>query len=308
MIKDTINKLEKLKIQEIDININNLKLIGKGKNAKVYKSTIDNNPVTIKIMDLYLDTSLIKSLTMTDIISQTGINDIIISNLISKINHPIVQKFYGYQVTDKSIIMVKEWCDYDFRSFVKKCTDQNVIANLLLHYILGLRLVFQELMEGYMIDTKIDNILVRKYNDKYVNYKINGKDYKIRAYGFVPVLTDFGASVITKINNDKLLINRHMDWKKQEMENKGYWIYHSNIIDMTYLPNNFIFDKALDLFHLFYIRIYLREKQLQKNWIIQEYIKLLNKHTIHPINDYKPNMITIDDFLDNISDKIQIYK
>lgn len=309
MINDTKNKLKKLKIEEININMDNLKLLGKGKNGNVYKSIINNEPVTVKIMDLYLDTPLIKSLTMTEIISQTAIHDIIISNLISKIDHPVVQKFYGYQITDNSIIMVKEWCDYDFRSFMHKYPDENILANLLLHYILGLRLIFQQHTKGYVIDTKIDNILVRKYNEKYVTYRINGKEYKIRAYGFIPVFTDFGASVITQINDDKLLINRHTDWKrKKQKKSKGYGVSHGRIIDMMYLPNDFIFDAALDLFHLFYIRIYLQEKMLEKNWIIQEYIKLLNKHKIHSIDDYTENIITIDDFLDYINDKIQMYK
>lgn len=313
-LDNAIAILNKLRIPIANINIEqetkngmktikNLKLIGEGRNADVYKGTFDNKDASIKIMDLYLDTPIIKVFTNNKIISQTGINDIIISNLLSQINSPLIQKFYGYKIFDDYglIIMVKEWCDYDFKTFISSNNDE-VINNIFVHYLFGLKLIFQQILNGYMIDVKLENILIRRYTDEFMIYNINNKQYKVKCYGYLPVFTDFGSSIITRINNDNILINRHVDWKKQHKTMYGYWLYHGKTIDMTTLPNNYKLDTALDLFHLIFIRT-MNSKHFEPTNIsvIKLFMNMLKNRKILTIGNYFPNCLTLDNFLEKLA-------
>lgn len=260
--------LHKLKIKEIDPNkIKKEEIIGKGRNAVVYKGSYNDKKVTIKEMGLWLDTPLIKKFSIDEIISQTGINDILISNLLSKFNHPTMQRFYGYAITPKSIIMVKELIEHDFVDFIESNKNHKLVDNLILHTLLSLNLHFQEYAIGEHHDMRLSNILVKKTNKKYITYKFKDKTFKIKTYGYIPILIDFGNSHIIKVGDDKLIIRRHTEWKKEGklkllVDNKGN--YDINILFESIGKNEF----------------------LKYNWLLNEYKKIRNRHHMIGFTDF----------------------
>lgn len=297
-IKNTINKLDSLDIRYIKSTIIDkmeLTYLSKGKNATVYKSNYDNKDVTVKIMDLFLDSPLIKIFDNNMIISQTGINDIIISDILQKYNHITIQRFYGYTITQKSIIMIKQFCDYDMLTFIDKINDNDIISNVLLHIILAIRLMFQINTKGYFRDVKLRNILVVKdENVKDITYKLGDNVITLKTFGYYPVLTDFGSSVII---NDKIIM-RHMDWKMSADGNTGIGKYIEmvdNLYKFTKSSKDIILDESFDIYLLY--RDCKKNPKLINNWIIKEYETLLKKKKINKSIDYLPNCVTIEDFL-----------
>ena len=269
-----------------NIQKSELEYINKGRNGRIYKYQYDNLLLSVKDMKLFTDRLPIISYFSTDKIrTLTGINDIIISYVLSENNHPTVQKLYGYKIYGNRAILIKEFCEYNFPEFIKK-NNNELVSNLLLHIILAIKINFQMNIKGYLRDNKLGNILVRKTNDNYVKYKIKGKILKIKTFGYVPVLTDFGSAVIRNINGKKIIIARNKEWYKSD----------EHVVNLLgeIINENHIFDKSLDLFVLFYINIYIKNNLLMNNWIICEYIDNLNGMNE---DNYKSNTLTINSFL-----------
>lgn len=294
-----INKLNKLDINYItDFNIKKINddaFLGKGSSGSIFKSQYNTHDVAVKFMEIFTDTPLIKTFTDNEIIGQTSVIDIIISSILSNYKHPTVQKFYGYLLTDKYIIMLKEWCEYDFLTFIKN-KDKSLISNLLLHVVLSIKQHFQTYLNGYYFDTKLENILIKSYDQEYVSYFFNGQEHKIKAFGFIPVITDFGVSIILKKDNNKMLIKRHIDWKKPHKHQitTGFYGVHKRIIN-----NNIFFDEGFDLFHLLFVKIKMKcnIEILIDTYIVKKYIEALHQRNIYRLDDYKINILSITDFL-----------
>lgn len=263
-INDCNQKLKELGISEINLEdlINDNIKLGKGVNATIWKGRYKGNDVAIKIMDLYLDTPLIKTFNDNNIITQTAINDIIISFVLGKLNNKTIQKFYGYKITDDHVILVKELCAESFLDRLAKFNDC-IISNLLIHILLS---YWQYFKHGNHCDIKYENILIKKRNDNFVKYKIDDKIYKIKTYGYIPVLTDFGSSMLyAELNDKKMLIKRHTDWKNNN--------YKNNYLDKYVLTKEYINDGHKIIYNILYYRAKLN-KYIKLNWIVKFYKKI----------------------------------
>jgi serine/threonine protein kinase len=86
--------------------------------------------------------------------------------------------------------------DGDLTQFVR-----NASRHQLKSFITQLVLTYADLMTNFAImhnDIHTGNILVRRTTRKTVSYHINGKIYRVKTEGFMPVLVDFGLAKLPK--------------------------------------------------------------------------------------------------------------
>lgn len=235
--KDDINKIislfdqfnikkanESIKLNE-DIPKN---AIGRGQNATCYLLKNNNKQILSKEQKIYYDTHLIKINNNFALVTQTAINETIISNLISKLKnkYPNIQKMYGYSILESSkdtkLTIYKEYIPYEFKKIIPEMHNYSQISLLLLHLLLHVYSLFQsgELDKGfigYHGDLKVKNIMIKDSTLEKIEYIINGEKIVLPVWGQLPVLIDFGNTVILKskeLNNKH--IYAHCDWKSQK--------------------------------------------------------------------------------------------
>lgn len=216
-----------------------------------------------------------------ELIAQPAIIDVVISFILSTYNQLTIQRFVGYQLLENSIIIIKEWCDYSFDSY--KSNDQY----LLLHIILSIKQHFQIFTKGYFFDSKFNNILIKKCTEEYVIYHINEKQFTIKTNGYVPVLTDFGISIIYKIGDKNFLIKNNIVPSSIPKNIVGFHKIH-HLINMI-VDYRQIYDESFDIFYMFNYNV---PNNLKNNIVNKIFIDLkINR------NNYTPNCIVIDDFI-----------
>ena len=297
-------RLSSLGIQEIqedifDVELN--KCLGKGKNAVVYKIILGKLKCAAKAMTLYFDTPIFAKFTETEIISQTNVNDIVISYYIGKlkVNNISFPYLCGYGAQNQSLLLLKEYANYCLRELLTKVKNQEIITSILIRFIIIIYLGFQKYYKGYHFDLKVDNILVNKTNEEFLPYPFKENTYNLKTMGYYPLLSDFGSSVIIEMENKPILIKRHTEWKKKGRATPNNFLNISNKIEdmnLKEIQAQKFFDKSYDLFKLF--NSLRRETMLQGNWLIAEYFSLLRtEFGFTNAKDYKPNSLTIKKFL-----------
>jgi serine/threonine protein kinase len=92
--------------------------------------------------------------------------------------------------------------DGDLTQFIRSATSKQLKS-----FITQTVLAFADLMTNCLImhdDIHTGNILVRKTTRKTLTYHINGKLYRIKTEGFMPVLLDFGRAKLPDLGQRKI--------------------------------------------------------------------------------------------------------
>lgn len=295
-----INKVMKEKFGIKRLNIQYKKYIekelGKGKNATVYLIKVKNKYMAAKVQRIFFDTPLIKINTDTEFVSQTAINELVISNEISKIKQINIQKLYGYSLNTKELVIFNEFIPYTFEYIVDMSTSSSSISLLLLHLLLTFHTIFQHKhIKGYHIDFKVKNccIAVKETNVKDMKYEIGNCNVTLPIKKHLPVIIDFGSSIIIEVDGEKNIIYRHM-WRSGNMKFKSR-PSNEELIDE--------FDPSFDL----YIFFKSFERYHTHNIVVSTvYYDLLEKEGIKMDNVYIKNNVTIEKILNHTAIKLFI--
>jgi len=291
-------------------SINQANHLGRGACASVYKSKYRGKIVSIKKMELYKDSPFL-ILSLYYILSQIAINDIIISQCLSSINFPTIQKIYGYDIMYQRnkiyLLLIKKYYDCELLEFLQSDEFNNIsdkhkqhlLSNIILHVLLTFKYIFIEQFNGRYADATLRNILIQRTDEQYVQYG----NIKLRLLGYKPVIIDFGHSNIVFKNKFIMRTN----WRSEDLSRS---IAHQ----LQNQPN----DKSFDLFNFFHY-LYLESfgnynlkesllkesnnKTISSNWMFITFLNLIYDIGFtkldRPINDeyYKPNCLPLDDFL-----------
>lgn len=287
---ETLHRLfNKYEVPVFTSSIVNLVQIGKGGHSQVFKgqcvdpeSEIDGKNVCIKVMTFYLDDHIVLNYGDIATLSPTNINDIIISNELSRLKFPTIQKIYGYFVNDidndnveKKISLVKKYYSYTFGDFLQsevftsmiESKQLEMLSNLILHILFTIKVVFTNYFKGRFSDVSLTNILIKETKKEYISY--GNKIMKVM--GYIPILSDFGASSIIKLDkvtNKKQIIMRTI-WRKDKKTMNNFNRYLKE-----YQNDNY--DASYDIF-VFFRNLTLNLKLSYKETITKCYIYLLKK-------------------------------
>lgn len=226
-----------LKVPELNLEkIKRLKVLGKGMNGVVYLIKYGDKLLTLKIQPKYTDTPDFIINNSEIICSYTSFNDLIITNFISQLinKKDFIQKFYGYEISQNEIWIIKEYIELDFIQYLNQkniSKEDKIITTINLFLVLFE--TFQNSIKGFHSDFKMENILIKKTKLKSLNINIKGKKYKTKVSGYIPVLTDFGSSFIFNIKNKPMKIRRYYkNYYKTNIHNcnkKVYFNYYSDL-------------------------------------------------------------------------------
>jgi hypothetical protein len=208
-----ILKIFNPKIPQIDFKkIKKKKILGKGGNGVVNLMEYKNKLITEKIQENYSDVPNFIFNNNKIICSNTHINDLIVSYIVSEFhkNKEYVQKFLGYEINKKELLIYKEYIELTLDEYLKNKSikiEDKIITFINIFFILFQ--TYQDEIKGFHGDFKPDNILLRKTNLKFNEIKINGKKYKIPIKNYMPVFIDNGSSTILNIKNNSQVIKRY---------------------------------------------------------------------------------------------------
>ena len=130
--------------------------------------------------------------------------EIIINGIIRKELPNNIIKIKNYYFSDEEQILVMEHAGITFKDFIinnlkdKKNYDA---INTKIYEIFIILAILQDKFKFMHKDFKYENITMKKINNEFNTYILNDKKYKIKSYGYIPVLIDMATSTIFKIYN-----------------------------------------------------------------------------------------------------------
>jgi serine/threonine protein kinase len=251
------------------INHKNLKIINKGQNGAVYFFELNNKRYLLKSQKIFFDTPLILVNNTTCLLTQTAVNDLVISWILYKSCPMFTQKYYGYYIDDDQIYFIKKYIEQDMIKYIMNHLDE--LNFYIIHILCTIQMIFEDRLKGYHFDLKLDNMLLQKTDQQYIQYK----NFRLKCNGYIPIIYDCGSSLIYYKNR---IIGRHILYKNDKSN-------YCNIYK-TFDPRINIKD--------FFIRLrnFCKKKNI-KNELIDEY--------------FRNNNLTIDKYfkLDKVSKYIK---
>lgn len=228
-IQKMINLLESFNVQRLPDDydsVNQLVMkgcLGQGNNSSAWLAVkqYDGVPtyITVKKMEIFNDTPLVQHARSDWVVTQTAVNDLLISWILSEASIPTIQGCYGYRIVDmnrsdaKEILLYKEYCEYNMESFIRSCEDPELLlTNFIIHILLTVLCVLHTEYKFYHWDFKPRNIFVKKTDIEYIDYNFEGEIYRIPLFGWCPVISDFGSSTINRVQGRYCTIQRH-NWR-----------------------------------------------------------------------------------------------
>jgi hypothetical protein len=127
--------------------------------------------------------------------------EIIINGIIRKELPNNIIKIKKYYFSDEEQILVMEHAGITFKDFILNNIKDYDAINTKVYEIFIIIAILQNKFKFMHKDLKCENITMKKINDEYNTYILNDKKYKIKSYGYIPVLIDMATSTIFKIYN-----------------------------------------------------------------------------------------------------------
>jgi hypothetical protein len=152
--------------------------------------------------------------------------EIIINNLLRKECEQNIIKINNYYFNNTTQILIMENAGITFKDLIMKDKNNLELINSKLYEIFILLAILQHKFKFMHKDLKCENILMKETSSEFNEYSLDGKQYKIKSYGYIPVLIDMPTSTIFKIDN------------------KDFEIY--DIIKSTYVHNINKFKKLIN--------------------------------------------------------------
>jgi len=239
------------------INHKNLDLISKGQNGSIFLFELNDKKYILKSQKIFYDTPLILINDKKCLLTQTAVNDLIISWILYQEIPIFTQKYYGYYLDDDYIYFVKKYIETNMEEYIMNHLDR--LNFYIIHILCAIQMVFETKLLGYHFDLKFKNILLDKTDKEYIQYK----NFKLKCYGYIPIIYDCGSSLIYY---DNRIIGRHILYKN---DNTNYCEKYEkfndkiNIRDFFYRLRRQFGDNEL-----------VKEYYRNQNVSIDEYFKL----------------------------------
>jgi serine/threonine protein kinase len=276
-------------------NINDLTQINKGGQSNIFK--LEKKDCGIAIVKKYLDKVDIKDI-------ENEINNL---KLVNKLIENVCPNFiYMYHYSYEKKYIIVEYCDGDLESlFIKNILNENIFKSILFQLLYGIYAM--QTIGIIHNDLKYRNIFYKKTSQEYLYYKIGEDIYKIKTYGYLVLIADFGLSIHVKKNIKEII----KEYYYLPLSNHNSIIIKNILYRNNIKIDNFIITNYLKEFNNVKKEIYSKKidyKEFSKLY----YISLENKYIDYKKLHDKLNNLLIkekkyitwienyNDFLENI--------
>ena len=180
--------------------------------------------------------------------------EIIINNILRKELSENIVKINNYYFNNTKQILVMENTGITFKDLIMNEKNNLEIINEKIYEIIIVLAVLEDKFKFMHKDLKTENIIMKKTENEFNSYIIDGKEYKIKSYGYIPVFIDLATSTIFKINNKEFEIYDIM---------KSTYIHNTNKFNELINPKEFLnkylwyirdinkYNPSFDLYYLF---------------------------------------------------------
>jgi len=221
--------------------------------------------------------------------------EIIINGIIRKELPNNIIKIKNYYFSDEEQILVMEHAGITFKDFIINNIKDYDAINTKIYEIFIILAILQNKFKFMHKDFKYENITMKKINDEFNTYILNNKKYKIKSYGYIPVLIDMATSTIFKIyNKDFEIYNfKNNPYKHDRTSYPKYINSHTFISKYEwYMRDVNRYIEGFDIYRLIY-SISLTTN-ISKIRIIKEYFEASNIKNY----DYSETLISPATFLE----------
>lgn len=125
--------------------------------------------------------------------------EIILIGILRKELPNNIVKIKNYYFNSEQQILIMENEGITLKNLIMNNLDDFNLINTKLHEIFIILAILQDKFNFMHKDFKAENILMKKTSDEFNIYNLNNKEYKIKSFGYIPVLIDFATSTIFKI-------------------------------------------------------------------------------------------------------------
>jgi hypothetical protein len=302
------NKEIEIKKKEI-LSINSLKVLinTKKESNETYFKT---EKYFIKITNNNIDKNSVKkyNLTKNNLFLSKFPKEILINNLLKKELYNNIINIHNYYFSENVSILVMDRDGELFIDFFNKNHDNMNLLNSICKQLVFILAILQDKFQFMHKNLNYNNIIIKKYNDNSIKYKLKEKEYDIETFGYIPILYNFSASTIFKIHDTPLEIydkvsKKNMDENKSINEDKSIETYDFLKGYKKYILNNNYFISSYDLF---YFIISFKEDKEKINLKLYN-TDIINRYSI--INNisllkYLESYMTMYDFIIKYTNEI----
>lgn len=191
---------------------------------------------------------------------------------------------YYYSYKKKYIIV--EYCDGNLESlFIKNILNENIFKSILFQLLYGIYAM--QTIGIIHNDLKYRNIFYKKTSQEYLYYKIGEDIYKIKTYGYLVLIADFGLSIHVKKNIKEII----KEYYYLPLSNHNSIIIKNILYRNNIKIDNFIITNYLKEFNNVKKEIYSKKKDYKE--FSKLYYNLLENKYI----DYKKLQVRLDNLL-----------
>jgi hypothetical protein len=201
--------------------------------------------------------------------------EIIINNILRKELEFNIVKIHNYYFNDIKQILVMENAGITFKELIMKEINNLEFINDKIYEIMIILGILEDKFKFMHKDLHTQNIIMKKTNNKYNEYILNGKEYKIKSYGYIPVLIDLSTSTIFKINDKQFEIYDILKSTYVHNVNKFKGLIKPDIFLNKYVWYIKDVNKYNPTFDLYYLFTNINEFiDISKIKIVKDYFKM----------------------------------
>jgi hypothetical protein len=202
--------------------------------------------------------------------------EIIINNILRKELEFNLVKIHNYYFNNTKQILVMENAGVTFQEIIMKELNKLEFLNDKIYEIMVILAILDNKFKFMHKDLHTQNILMKKTNNKYNEYILNGKEYKIKSHGYIPVFIDLSTSSIFKINDKQFEI---YDFLKCTYVHKDLNIFKGLITPNIFINKFVWYNKDINIynptFDIYYLFTRINEFiDISKIKIVKDYFKM----------------------------------
>jgi len=235
--------------------------------------------------------------------------EILINNLLKKELPNNIINIHNYYFNENLFILIMDNEGELFKDFFSKHLDDFNLLNSIFLHIFFILAILQDKFLFMHKNFNFNNIIIKKYTQNTIKYRLKDKEYEIETLNYIPVLYNFSHSTIFKIYDTPMEIYDKQTYLKINKIMNLINSFDFNTKYKKHILNNNYFISSLDIFNLMYSIKYSKPKLGIKLYLVDIIGKYSNINNINNLYNYSESYLSMYEFIikynfDTLNNKI----